>query len=320
MASTVWRGRLAFGMVAIPVRLYKAARRERMKFHRVYRPSARDRQPEPLAEFDDEPEEPVAPVRSSLKAMPQSNVHEMPSPLPLERVRNMPVQEFDDVPVRAPETLRGYEVEKNRYVVVEPKEVQALRPATSTELDILEFVHLAEIDPIYFDASYYVAPDPGGEKAYALLFQAMREAGYVALGSLAMHGREHSVVVRAGENGLILHTLFYANEVRSGEEYRSSEAVQPKELDLAKQVVRSMAAEFDAARLKDAFEERLRALVESRVAEPVAAKTQREAASAAPVVDIMEALKRSLQMAKKPAQRETAALKKKTAGKRSGAR
>src|SRR6185437_7837931 len=127
MASTVWRGRLAFGMVAIPVRLYKAARRERLRFHKVYRQPARSPESEPLPEFEDKP-------------------------------------------VRAPETLRGYEVEKNRFVVVEPQEVQALRPATSTELDILEFVHLAEIDPIYFDASYYVAPDPGGEKAYALLF------------------------------------------------------------------------------------------------------------------------------------------------------
>jgi len=297
MASTVWRGRLAFGMVAIPVRLYKAARRERLRFHKVYRQPARSPESEPLPDFEDEPDEPAAPV---------SNIREMPAQPPLERVRNLPVQEFEDTPVRAPETLRGYEVEKNRFVVVEPQEVQALRPATSTELDILEFVHLAEIDPIYFDASYYVAPDPGGEKAYALLFQAMRDAGYVALGSLAMHGREHSVVVRAGENGLLLHTLFYANEVRSGEEYRSSEGVAPKELDLARQVVRSMAAKFDAARLKDAFEERLRALVEKRVAEAVSPRGQQEARTAAPVVDIMEALKRSLAMAKKPAAREVA--------------
>ena len=293
MAATVWRGRLAFGMVSIPVRLYKAARRERMRFHHVYR-----RVEEVATPADEEPE-PEA--RSPEAPAPQA-----PAPEAVARTRSMTVSEIDEAPIERTGILKGYEVEKDHYAVFEPREIAALRPRTSSDLDILEFVHLEEIDPVYFDASYYVAPDAGGEKAYALLCEALHKTGYVALGKLAMHGREHATVIRPGNRGLILHTIFYAKEVRSAEEYQAdSNLVSTKELDMATLLVRALAAKFEPAKLKDAFEERLRELVQTRARTAVTAEAHREAPRQAPVIDIMEALRKSLEMARKPPKTET---------------
>src|SRR5262249_11161927 len=140
-----------------------------------------------------------------------------------------------------------------------------LRPKTSSQLEIAEFVRLEEIDPIFFETSYYVAPDRAGEKPYALLFQALSETEYAAIGSLAMHGREHATVIRPGKRGLLLHTLFYANEVRADEEQKADpELVTPKELELAKLFVRALAARFEPEKLKDTFEERLQELIRKR--------------------------------------------------------
>jgi DNA end-binding protein Ku len=312
MAASVWRGRLAFGMVSIPVRLYKAARRERIRFHHVYQ-----RQPEPVAEVAeveeiDQPEPPKS--KSGIHQMPKlasaPTMSELP---PLERVRNLPVGEISEAPVEKPQLLKAYEIEKDRYVTFEPQEVTALRPKTSTELDIAEFVRLEEIDPIFFETSYYVAPDRAGEKPYALLFNALTETGYAAVGSLAMHGREHATVIRPGRRGLILHTLFYAKEVRAEEEYTSDpELVNPKELELAKLFVRALAAPYDPGKLKDKFEERLHELIEARSDMALSAYRHGEPVRKAPVVDIMEALRKSLEMARKPVQSEKAPPKRST--------
>jgi DNA end-binding protein Ku len=99
----------------------------------------------------------------------------------------LPVSGFEDAPVEKPRVLKGYEIEKDRYVTFEPHEVASLRPRTSTELEMGPFVRLEEIDPIFFETSYYAVPDRGGEKPYALLYCALAETGYAAIGSLAMH-------------------------------------------------------------------------------------------------------------------------------------
>lgn len=308
MAATVWRGRIAFGMVSIPVRLHKAARRERIRFHHVFR-AAQSPTAEALPEIEDpEPEEQSA------------KIHELPAPVPPEgtpetvaRIRNLPVADLTETRVEKPAILKGYEIEPNRYVTFEPREVAAIRPRTSTELGIVEFVRTSEIDPMFFETSYYVAPDPGGEKPYALLYAALSETGYAAVGSLAMHGREHAVFIRPGPKGLVLHTLFYANEVRSDEEYTAdSNLVSPKELDLAKLLVGALKAKFDPANLKDAFEERLREFIQKRADTATAAYEQRDTTRRAPVVDIMEALRKSLEMVRKPPKREEAAKSSKT--------
>ena len=164
-------------------------------------------------------------------------------------------------------------------------------------------MRLQEIDPVFFDASYYAARDRGGERPYALLFAALAETDYAAIGSLAMYGREHATVIRAGRRVLILHALFYENEVRADEEYKTDSAlVSAKELELAKAVIRAMAAPFEASRLKDTFEERLRKLIDSRADMAASIHERGEVGKRAPVIDIMEALRKSLEMARKPLQ------------------
>ncbi len=277
MPATVWRGRLAFGLVSIPVRLYRAARRERTRFHHVYRPAAPAPEPEPAPRLRVMPKTPVPPPEEA-------------EPEPVVRVHHEP-------PPEQREVLKGFEYEKDRYVVLDREEVAALRPRTSTELEMVEFVRLEEIDPLYFDASYYAAPDAGGEKPYAMLYVALRDTRYAALGTFAMHGREHAAAIRPGARGLILHTLFYANEIHAADEYGVDPAlVSAKELDLARMFIRTLAGRFEPEKFKDAFEECVRELIEARKRTGVAATAEAPAAAAAP--DIMEALRKSLQMAR----------------------
>jgi DNA end-binding protein Ku len=320
MAATVWKGRLAFGMVSIPVRLSKAARRERIRFHHLYRPVAsRPASAGQTVEQDGgeaaEPEvAPPIPRVGELPGKPAPSLESAPEDAeypaePVARVRNLPVAEETRAPIEKSQMLKGYEIEKDRYVTLEAGEVAALKPETSSELSISEFVRLQEIDPVFFDTSYYAAPDRNGEKPYALLFRALADTGYAALGSLAMHGREHATLIRPGRTGLVLHTLFFEKEVRAEEEYPSDAAlVSAKELDLAKMFVRALAAPFDATKLKDQFEERLRSLIDRRAATAVGTSRQPEAARPVPPVDILEALKKSLAMAKRPPKGETMAV------------
>jgi DNA end-binding protein Ku len=312
MPAAVWRGRLAFGMVAIPVRLYKAARRERIRFHRVYRSGAGSVPALPPPQEAGDNEEPETPLSAAEVHAPERPVAaEPPSQTErVERVRNQPALSTAEGPMDRQQILKGYEIEKDRYVTFQPAEVAALRPRTSTELEIAEFVRLGEIDPIFFETSYYVTPGTGGDKAYALLFRALAETGYAAMGSLSMHGRVYAIVVRPGGRGLIAHTLFYVNEVRAGEEYRSDPGlVSGKELELAKTLVTALAGPFEPAKLKDTFEERLRELIRARADTAVSAYEHGEVSTRAPVVDIMEALRKSLEMARKPPKSEKAGAK-----------
>src|SRR3954447_18900251 len=296
MAAITWKGRIAFGMVSIPVRLYKAARRERIRFHHVYQPEAEDEAEAP----DPPPMEP--PRRGPRLVAPADPTPVEPEPPPVARVRtmamSMPAPDEPDAapePVRKQDILKAYEIEKDRYVTFQPREIAALRPRTSSELGITEFVRLAEIDPVFFDVSYYVEPEPGSEKQYALLFTALVDSGYAAMGSLAMHGREHVAVIRPGRRGLILHTIFYAKEVRSEGEYGAdSNLVGTKERELAGMLVEALAAPFEPEKLKNTQDERLRALIESRAASAVPVAGSDAPEKATPVVDIMDALRKSL--------------------------
>jgi DNA end-binding protein Ku len=271
-----------------------------VRFHNVYRPPQLDAAPE-------EDEQPRRGPRLVQDTPPP--VEDEPGPV--ARVRNLPamadaVSAAPAAPLPKEQILKAVELEKDRYVVFEPREIAAMRPRTSSELAIGEFVRLEEIDPVFFETSYYVEPDAGGEKPYALLFAAMSDSGYAALGSLAMHGREHAVVVRPGRRGLILHTLFYAKEVRAEGEFAVDlSTVSAKERRLAADLVEALAGPFDAARLTDAQEERMRALIESRAPAAVPAAGREPAPAAAPPADILEALKKSLAAARKPVVRET---------------
>jgi DNA end-binding protein Ku len=206
--------------------------------------------------------------------------------------------------VERAEVVRGYEYEPDRFVVVEDEELRAITPETARNMQILEFVKFDEIDPVYLESSYYVSPEKAGEKAYALLFEALKRSGYVAIAEFAMHRREHVVVLRAGKRGIILHTLFYNNEVRRDDEFPANESlVVPRELDVAVLLVQSMAAPFEPDKFRDTYREKLEALIAEKIQGRAVARTP--AAKPAPVADMMEALQKSLQLARKPVSSET---------------
>ena len=212
----------------------------------------------------------------------------------VSRLQQNLVRETDRSPVDPREIVRGYEYEPERYVVVDQKELRQLRPKTSTEMQISQFVRLAEIDPLYFETSYYVLPERGGEKPYAVLFAVLKKTGYVALAGMAMHGREHIVILRGGRSGLIAHTMYYTDEIRGENEFRTDVAlVGAKELELATAFVQALAGSFEPEKFKDTYREQLRALLEGKAARQAVSPAAPARTAAAPI-DIMEALKASL--------------------------
>src|SRR5215469_2858260 len=220
------------------------------------------------------------------------------------RVKQVLYCAAEDKPVAREDLVKGYEYEKGRYVIVESDEIQKVAPKTAQTMEILEFVKSSEIDPLYFESSYYMAPDAAGEKAYALLFEALRRTGYVGVAKVAMHSREHIVILRPGEQGLVLHTMYYADEVRKVEEFRTNtDLVAAKELELAQLFVRSLEAKFEPEKYHDEYRDNLKALIKAKV-EGQAIVEPEPAPKLAPVVDIMAALRASMEKIgqKKPVQ------------------
>jgi DNA end-binding protein Ku len=216
------------------------------------------------------------------------------------RVKQVLYCQAEDKPVSRSELVKGFEYEKDRYVVVEERELDQMAPRSSRVMEVLEFVPQAEVDPVFLDASYYVVPERAGEKPYTLLYEALRRSGYVSIAQLTMHSREHLVLLRPGRFGLVLHTLFYSDEVRTLDEFRTdTEWVAPQELELAHLLVESLAAGFEPAKYKDRYRENLRALLDAKIRGEELKLGAMEPAPA-PVPDILEALKASLERLKKP--------------------
>src|ERR1700704_2573027 len=130
------------------------------------------------------------------------------------RIKQVIFCQAEDQPIPRSEIVKGYEYEKDRYVVVEDEEIKRMAPSTAKVMEILEFVKSVEVDPLYFESSFYMAPDSAGEKPYALLYDTLKRTGYGGVAQIAMHNREHIVIFRPGPQGLMMHTMYYANEVR----------------------------------------------------------------------------------------------------------
>ena len=218
------------------------------------------------------------------------------------RIKQVLFCQAEDKPVPRNELVKGYEYEKDKYVVIQEDDIKKAAPPSSRTMEILEFVKSDQVDPVYLESSYYMAPDDAGEKPYALLFEALRRSGYVGIAKIAMHNREHIVILRPGRKGILLHTMYYEDEVRKVEEFRTDTAlVKDKELELAMTLVSSLAAEFEPRKYKDSYRENLMAMIQAKVQGRQVVETP-VTQHLAPVVDIMEALKASLQMGKKPVQ------------------
>lgn len=264
MAATVWKGYITFGLITIPVRLYTAARTERVSFNQIHEPCG-------------------------------------------GRIKQQTFCPQCDRTVERSELVKGYEVEKNHYVIVNDEEIKEIAPASSDNMEILEFVKAEGIDPIYYDASYFMVPEDAGKKAYHLLLETMQKSGYSAVAKITMHQREYTVIVRPHADGLLLHTMFYPEEVREVPEFRRDEnvSVKPQEVALAEKLVEGLAADFDPSKYHDEYQGRLTQMIEAkREGQRVETAPPKKRA---PVIDLMQALQKSLgELPKKPAASESA--------------
>src|SRR5260370_11598052 len=159
------------------------------------------------------------------------------------RIKQVLYCQAEDKPIPRSDIVKGYEYEKDKYVVVEDEDIKKVAPKTAKTMEVLEFVKASDVDPIFLESSYYLAPDEGGEKPYALLFEALRQSGYVGVAKIAMHNREHIVILRPGERGILLHTMYYPDEIRPVEEFPTdTSTIKPNELRRAMRLVDSLKA------------------------------------------------------------------------------
>jgi DNA end-binding protein Ku len=223
------------------------------------------------------------------------------------RLRQQYVCPHDGKVVERADMVKGYEFEKDRYVIFEKSELEALEVTASHTIDIVSFMPNEAIDPIYLDKSYFLAPDKRGGKPYQLLYQAMKDSGTYALAKWVWKGSQKMVQVRAGGDGIILQTLLYADEVRSQADIGIEHPeVQPTELQLAEQLIEQYRVDgYDAAAYKDEEKERILAEIDKKIAGNKITAAPTIAQPGAQVIDLVEALRASLK--KKPPVEEPAA-------------
>ena len=221
------------------------------------------------------------------------------------RIKNQVYCPTCDRTVERSELVKGYEYAKDRYVLVEEPELDKIAPPSTQTMEILQFVKLEEVDPLFFDVSYYAVPEDPGRKPYQLLVDAMQQTGYCAIAKVAMSQREHTVIIRPRHHGLTLHTMYYPDEVRQLSEYGNREGIElkPQELKLAQQLIESLAGPFEPQQYRDEYQEKVKAMLEAK--QQGQEITATPARRLAPVIDLMEALQKSLaDVPKKPPQTE----------------
>ena len=272
MARSIWTGTISFGLVTVPVKMYSAVSRKTVRFHQLNKATG---------------------SRIAMKRTDPSTGDEV---------------DYADI-------VKGYELSPDRYVIVEPHELEALDPLKTKTIDILDFVSLDEIDPIFYDHPYYLAPGTGGAKPYKLLLEAMRETNKVGIAKVVIRQKEQLVALRPMEveDQLVMGmaTMIFADEIVSPkrlDDLPDDIEVNERELDIAKQLVDSLAGSFEPGQYTDTYREKVLELIEAKAAgEEIAVQPQVE--EAAPVPDLMAALKASLEAvrsesdapAKKPA-------------------
>jgi DNA end-binding protein Ku len=212
----------------------------------------------------------------------------------LQRVKQQYICPAEDRVVDRSEIVKGYEFRKGEYVVIEPEEIKKIEPQTAKTMEILEFVKESEVDPVYFESSYYMLPEEAGRRPYALLTKALEESEYVAIAKLTMHNREYTVFLRPHKGGLMLHTMYYAEEVREVEGFGAPEVeLKDAEVKVAHQLIEALAAEWEPEKYQDTFQENLKKLIETKLQGGKVTEVEKPK-KLAPVVDLMSALKQSL--------------------------
>jgi len=220
------------------------------------------------------------------------------------RVKQQLICSLDNKVLDRSEIVKGYEYRKDEYLVIEPDEIKKIEPKTAKTMEILEFVKSRDVDPVYFESSYYMVPEEAGRRPYALLTKALEESEYVAIAKLTMHNREYTVFLRPHKGGMMLHTMYYSDEVRQVESFGAPDVeIKEAEIKVAHQLIEALSGDWDPDKYHDSFQENLKKLIETKLEggeiEPV-----EKPKKLAPVVDLMAALKESLENAKKPAASE----------------
>jgi DNA end-binding protein Ku len=259
MPRSIWTGAISFGLVTVPVKLYSAVNRKTVRFNQLNQKTG---------------------SRINQKRVDASTGEEVA---------------YEDL-------VKGYEISPDRYVLIEPGELESVEPKKTKTIDIEDFVDLDEIDPIFYDHPYYLAPGPGGAKPYRLLLEAMRETNKVAIAKVVIRQKESLVAIRPMGEGddevLGMATMLFADEVVDParlDDLPSAEDIETsdRELDIAKQLVESLAGDFEPDKYRDTYREAVLEMIEKKAAgEEIAIQPETE--EAAPVPDLMSALKASL--------------------------
>ncbi len=196
--------------------------------------------------------------------------------------------------VERSEIVKGYEESADTFIEIDPEELKKIELPSERNMEIVQFVKLAEVDPIYFDASYYALPEEPGRKAYDLLVHTLDKAGYAAIAKMAMHQHEYVVIIRPRAHGLTLHTTYYQNELNEISEYGQPDQteVRAQEMELAERLIENLAAPFDPNKFQDTYQKKVLELIDAkRKGQEIRPSRPQKLA---PVVDLMEALQRSL--------------------------
>jgi DNA end-binding protein Ku len=251
---TIWNGSISFGLVNIPIGLALATQRSDVSFRTLHRECG----------------------------------------TPIKQKRWCPFHERD---VEADELVKGWEVSKGQFVLVEEDDLEAVALTRSQSIDILRFVNLSDVDPVYFDRTYYLAPASADaqRRPYVLLLRAMQESGMAAIGKFVLWGKENLCLIRPHGDTLALETLFFSEDVRSRTEVEEAVAeteIRAEELALAQQVIGSLVGEFDPDEFENEHRRDIRGMLEAKLAGREVARP--EPLPETPVVDLMEALRRSV--------------------------
>jgi DNA end-binding protein Ku len=215
------------------------------------------------------------------------------------RIRHKRVAEADDKEVDYSEIVKGYEISPDQYVVITRDELEEIDPKKTRAIEIKDFVDLDDIDPIYFNQPYYLGPDKGAERAYALLVKAMADARKVAIARFVLRNKEHLAALRPMDGALTMATMRFADEVVDPDEIldglgEADEKPEKRELDMAKALIDSLTSEFDASSYKDEYREELLALIERKAKGEKIVATESEAPQPTKAPDLMAALEESL--------------------------
>ena len=219
----------------------------------------------------------------------------------LSRVKEVWYCANEDTPIERADMVKGYEVSKGEYVVVEEDELKNIAPPTATTMEIVQFVKSTDVDPLVFESSYYVAPEEKISKPYALFLAALTDSKYYAVAKMTMHNREHVVIIRPSAGALVLHTMYYSAELHQQNKVAPPKTeYSAKELELAKSLVEHLAAPFKPAEFHDTYRDNVERLIEEKKNGQKITTTKQPARKAA-VVDLADALKRSLEAIGRPA-------------------